>query len=119
MSALPHVKKASEELPGAFLNAENLLMPFIEEYTMFQANQVFSQKLSAKEWIRLLMEHHVTVQKNKPPSGKAPWLLEHGSDSYLLNTTQYLDVELNEEYVHQYRTFSLYSFLKDLGKIAS
>ena len=119
MSALPHVKKASEELPGAFLNAENLLMPFIEEYIMFQANQVFSQKLSAKEWIRLLMEHHVTVQKNKPPSGKAPWLLEHGSDSYLLNTTQYLDVELNEEYVHQYRTFSLYSFLKDLGKIAS
>jgi len=118
-SQLQSVKKGCSQLPDNFMKAENALMPFADEYSMFQeAFSLFGQKLSIREWIRTLLGHHVNVQRDKLPAGKAPWILEHGSSSYLLNTTQYLDMELNDEYVHQYRSYSIYSFLKDLGQIA-
>jgi hypothetical protein len=117
-SSLTLVKKASSELPAAFIELEANLEPFMDEaYSFHLSFQSFQEHLSPKDWVRMLIEHHIRIQKSKPPNGKAPWILEYGSETYLLNNIQELPPELNDEYVHQYRTYSLQSFMKDLGKL--
>ena len=118
LSLLTHVQKACKELPAAFAEADLLLEPFTDETVLFLNNfKQLRESFKASDWIKLLFEHHSKVQKNKPPNGKASWVLEHSTGNYLLNTSQSFDRDLNEEYVHQYRTFTLQSFMKDLGKI--
>lgn len=118
LSSLTHVKKACTDLPAAFSETDSLLEPFTDEAVIFLNNfQQLRESFKTGDWIRLLFEHHSKVQKNKPPNGKASWVLEHSSGTYLLNTSQAGGHDLNEEYVHQYRTFALQSFMKDLGKI--
>lgn len=115
---LTHVQKAFKELPGAFNKADELLEPFTNVNMDFVNNfQSLRHVHSINEWLMLLFEHHKRVQKNKPPNGKASWILEHTSGNYLLNNSQALDQKLNDEYVHQYRTFTLLSFMRDLKKI--
>ncbi|QNA44291.1 hypothetical protein [Lacibacter sediminis] len=118
LSDLVHVKKACKELPAAFQEADLLLEPFTYEASLFLDNfQQLRESFERNEWVLLLFAHHMKVQRSKPPNGKAPWILEHSSDVFLLNTTQAGVAELNEEYVHQYRTYTLQSFLTDLGKL--
>lgn len=118
LSLLTHVKKACTELPSAFAEADSLLEPFVDEALLFFNNfQLLRESFKSSDWIRLLFEHHSKVQRNKPPNGKASWVLEHSAGTYLLNTSQAGGHDLSEEYVHQYRTFTLQSFMKDLGKI--
>lgn len=115
---LDYVKQACEDLPIAFAEADRLLEPFTEESYKFSIDfRLLRENFSPKEWLRLLFEHHIKVQKSKPPTGKASWVLEHSSGNYLLNTTQAGKQNLSQEYVHQYRMYSLQSFMKDLGKI--
>ncbi len=118
LAQVSSVKKACNDLPKAFSNADLKLEKFTEVFATFTQN--FDQlrgSYSPSDWIKLLFEHHERVQKNKPPSGKASWVLEHTAGSYLLNSTQANGVKLTDEYVHQYRTFALQSFMKDLQKI--
>lgn len=118
LAQLSSVKKACKDLPKAFSNADSQLEKFTDVFATFTQN--FDQlrgSYSPTDWVKLLFEHHTKVQKNKPPSGKASWVLEHTAGSYLLNSTQANGVDLTEEYVHQYRTFALQSFMKDLRKI--
>lgn len=115
LSSLSNVKKGFEELPAAFQEAEILLSPFTAELVLFNENfQTLREQHTLEEWIILLIEHHFRIQKNKPPAGKSPWLLEYTKSSYLLNVQQAIDVTLSDEYVHQYRTSSIRSFLNDL-----
>ncbi len=118
LSDLAHVKKACKELPVAFYEADLSLEPFTYEASLFQDNfQQVRESFESTEWVQLLFAHHMKVQRSKPPTGKASWILEHSSDVFLLNTTQAGVAELNDEYVHQYRTYTLQSFLTDLGKL--
>ncbi len=118
MSNLPRVKKACKELPKAFDTADRLLEPFREEALFFaQGFEQLRGSFTPADWVKQLFEHHTQVQKNKPPNGKAAWVLEHNSGNYLLNSSQADGVVLSDEYVHQYRTFTLQSFMKDLRKI--
>ena len=115
---LTQVVNACKELPRAFKEAERLLEPFTDEAYSFAENfQILRESFAPEDWVKLLFEHHTTIQTNKPPNGKASWVLEHSSGSYLLNTTQSNRQEFNDEYVHQYRTYALQSFMKDLKKI--
>jgi hypothetical protein len=115
---LAHVQKACKQLNEAFAVADQLIDPFTEEAWHFSQHfQQLRESYAPGDWVQLLFEHHNRVQKNKIPAGKAPWVLEHASGNYLLNTTQTSDRELNDEYVHRYRTHSLISFLSDLGKL--
>lgn len=118
LAKLSHVQKACVQLKEAFAIADQQLDTFTEEAYLFSQHfQQVRESYSPADWVQLLIEHHNRVQKNKPPVGKAPWLLEYSSDNYLLNTTQTANRHLNDEYVHRYRTNSLNSFLKDLGKL--
>lgn len=119
LAKLGHVQKACVQLNNAFAVADQQLDPFIEESYLFSQHfQQLRESYTPADWVQLLIEHHNRVQKNKPPVGKAPWLLEHSSGNYLLNTTQTASRDLNDEYVHRYRTYSLHSFLTDLGKLS-
>lgn len=118
LAELSNVKEACNQLPIAFLEIDKCFEPFATELILFTENfQSLRETYEPVEWVRLLLEHHFRIQKNKPPSGKAPWVLEYTKDEYLLLTNQSIDVALSDEYVHQYRTNSLQSFLIDLAKI--
>lgn len=118
LATLHYVQKACYELPIAFSETGRLLEPFTFEAALFSENFTHLQEsYHAADWVKLLFEYHFRVQKSKPPNGKAPWVLEHSSNVYLLNTSMVGAGELKDEYVHQYRSYALQSFLKDLGKI--
>jgi len=118
LANLFHVKKACKQLPKAFQEADLLLEPFtIEVNSFIDSFQTLRQSYEPADWVRLLYEHHMKVQRHKPPNGKAAWVLEHSPNTFLLNSRQGGDIELTDEYVHQYRTYSLQSFMIDLGKI--
>lgn len=115
---LSSIKKACDNLPKAFANADLCLEHFTDESALFAQNfDQLRESFNPTDWVKLLFEHHMRVQKSKPPTGKASWVLEHTTGNYLLNSTQSNGVELSDEYVHQYRTFTLQSFMKDLRKI--
>lgn len=118
LKGLHFVKKACNELPALFNETDQLLEPFTFEAALFAENfQQIRESYSTSDWVKLLFEHHFRIQKNKPPNGRAPWILEHTSDVYLLNTGLAGAGALTDEYVHQYRSFTLQSFMKDLGKL--
>ena len=118
LALLTHVAKAYKDLPTAFKKADEKLGPFRKEAVDFLTRfQELRDSSSITDWLKLLFEHHASVQGNKPPNGKAPWILQHSSGNYLLNSNQSIQQNLNDEYVHQYRTFALQSFMKDLGEI--
>lgn len=115
---LTNVKTACKELPGAFSQVDACFEPYSTELVSFiNGFQLLRESYDPADWVKLLFEHHLKVQRNKPPNGKSPWILEYSKDVYLLNTQHGIDVELSDEYVHQYRTYALQSFLKDLQKI--
>jgi hypothetical protein len=114
---LPAVADAVQATPEALDIVMERLEPYSEEYKSFNISlPTLGSKTDPKEWVRLLFEHHFGVQRKKLPSGKAPWLLEENSGSYLLNSFQDFN-QATSGYVHQYRTPALYSFLNDLGKL--
>lgn len=118
LAQLRSVKKACKDLPKVFSTADFQLEKFTDVFATFTQNfEGLRGNYSPLDWVKLLFEHHSKVQKNKPPSGKASWVLEHTGGSYLLNSTQANGADLTDEYVHQYRTFALQSFMKDLRKI--
>lgn len=116
--SLYHVKRAITELPEAFKNADIFLEPYQQESSVFFTQfQPLRETFKPTDWVKILFEYHRQKQRDKPPSGKAAWLLENTGGNYLLNTSQ-MDATLKEdEYVHQYRSFTLQSFMKDLKKI--
>ena len=112
------VQKAFKELPDAYKELDEkleIIPPEAKEFSDRFMNLRESQNI--QDWLKLLFDHHMIIQKQKPPRGIAPWIMEHDQGNYLLNNTNALDQDLNDEYVHQYRTFCLQSFMKDLGKI--
>ncbi|MEJ7914350.1 MAG: hypothetical protein WKF70_14430 [Chitinophagaceae bacterium] len=117
-SSLPTVKRATAELPWAFAEANELMETYTEEARILYENfNSFSNRNTSTDFVRILFEHHTRIQRNKVPIPKAPWVIEHVSNSYLVNSFQDLRKKLDDDYVHVYRTASLQSFLKDLGKI--
>lgn len=117
LASLSYVYKAYNDIKGAIVKVERFLEPFIEESQLFNLNfRLFQGVSNPAELVVALIEHHTKVQKHKPPNGKAAWIFELGADKYLLNSTQSNWPKLNDEYVHQYRTNSLKSFMNDLGK---
>lgn len=79
----------------------------------------FSEKCDPTEWIHRLLEHHVRIQRNKPPNGKNPWF-EPFDDGSVVIRTGYRRTEggeYDDSYVHMYRTNSLWTFAEDLELI--
>lgn len=77
---------------------------------------IFGAKWDTVEWSNHLLDHHITVQRNKPPNGKNPWF-ERFDDGSVIIRAGYRKTEggrHDESYVHMYRTNSLWTFAQDL-----
>lgn len=117
LTELELVNKAASEFTTVFEKLLSLLEPFPDERLHTEEHFVgLSDFQSTREWIQLLFEHHFRIQKNKPPNGKAPWLIEYSPSNYMRTIGRELDQDFSDEYVHQYRTFSLNSFVNDLTR---
>ena len=67
-----------------------------------------------------LLEHHGKIQKAKPPNGKRPWFDTFG-DGRVAIRPGYTVTEFAPQpatYVQAYRTKPIWSFARDLGRIA-
>jgi len=65
-----------------------------------------------------LLEHHDSVQRDKPPNGKRSWFEREDRGNRVLVRPDYLLAEApvaRSEHVHDYRVPTLSRFLKDLG----
>ena len=88
--------------------------PAATEFDNFAAR--YQETMAPEELFSALWEHHVAVQKKKPPDGKKrPWF-EQTSDGGLLVRPPYRLERLNnrDRYVHPYRLSSVVYFLNDL-----
>jgi hypothetical protein len=75
--------------------------------------------MNALKWIDVLLKHHKTTQYKKPPNGKLPWF-ERLYNGDCIIRPMYIreeDTGHKNEYVHTYRTNSLWSFAHDLGLV--
>jgi hypothetical protein len=80
----------------------------------------FGNKLTVAEFIESLIDHHLFIQKRKPPTGKLPWVEPYQKDMVILRPSYSRKHSLVKkdpnEYVYYYRSNSLYSFMIDLRR---
>lgn len=117
LAAGPFARRAAAETSAAYANALARLNE-IELGRAFEQNLSWlAQPLPAPDFMRLLLEHHVNVQRRKPPRGKAPWV-ECFDDGRYMVRAQYRRVAAPEDaagYVNAYRAGPLWRFAWDLG----
>jgi len=119
LSRLQCVQTAAEEIPNIFKE----LVPRLNNYS--EANRFtnlfsdFEHKWSASDFLLQLIKHHMRIQGEKPPNGRAPWvhILDDNIVSLRLRYKYESDFEPSSEYLHAYRTNSLWSFAQRLGRI--
>ena len=117
---LPTVKRAARHVPTAFAQAADCLAPINQTALRFQqafANLV--QRQTAADWAQLLLEHHRTTQRQKPPDGKLPWFELYDNGAYHIRPLYWREEPARNDgsYVHFYRTFPLWSFARDLRMV--
>jgi len=120
LEGLPAVKKAKKELPKT-------LPEVLEQLSMFGYSDDFVHSFDdidarngGKYWAEQLINHHLRIQKNKPPLGKNPWFDRFDDNTFYIRPMYCRDRQPdpnNNSYVHYYRTRPLWDFLKDLGKV--
>jgi hypothetical protein len=67
---------------------------------------------TAGDLFRALWDHHVEMQRRKPPEGKRPWFEETADEGLIVRPPYRLDeaVPPQEEFVHPYRLFAVASY---------
>lgn len=111
-----HVTKACQEVPAAFSEAMEKLMPVGQATSLQQAFSALSERAAPQEWVQLLLDHHRHVQQAKPPNGKLPWFERFEDGSCMIRTGYRRETSGrgDNSYVHTYRLGSLWSFASDL-----
>ncbi|NSW58643.1 MAG: hypothetical protein HPY44_21735 [Armatimonadetes bacterium] len=114
------VHLASERVPDCCTELQERLETFRLAGDFVTRFGDFSHELSPGDWVGLLMDHHDRTQRNKPPNGKAPWCERFDDGSFMVRPQYRRDEpsDGDEEYVHQYRTRPLWSFVRDLGMVS-
>jgi hypothetical protein len=116
LSKLPAVHDGKANTADHFRAAQDAMAPLglAPRLTMF-AN--LAAPMSAGDWAEALMNHHNQVQRDKPPRGKAPWVIRYDDGRFVVRP-QYRVTKFHPRpncYVHQYRTQPLTMFARDLG----
>lgn len=119
LANLRGVKAAAETLPTIFPETMEALSPAELEGRFAKSFDRFSETMDSKTWIDGLLEFHVNVQRDKPPSGKMPWFDRFDDGTYLIRPGYVREYKPRHDasYVHAYRTHSLWSFAHDLKLI--
>lgn len=120
LALLPTVKRAARSVTSAFTRAADSLAPINQTALRFQqAFTILAQRQTASDWVRSLLEHHRTTQKQKPPEGKLPWFEMYDNGTCHIRPLYWREEPARNDrsYVHFYRTFPLWSFAKDLRMV--
>jgi len=108
---------ASENVPMLFQEVADRLEPFKESARFLNTFNAFSEHGDTGDWIEILLNHHITVQRRKPPNGRNSWFERFDDGTYIVRTayTRNEPAKRDDSYVNAYRSGPLYSFLYDLG----
>ncbi len=119
LANLVGVERAVKTIPEIFLDVVDRLEPFGEAIRFQETFNSLAENVSQVDWVERLFEHHRRVQADKPPAGKAPWFDRFDDGSYMIRTSYYRESggRYDDMYVHAYRTFSLWSFARDLRMV--
>ena len=76
----------------------------------------FADPLSANALARELCEHHEWIQQSKSNDGKRAWFDRVGPDTIYMRTNYRISKppEVNDGFVHEYRTKPILRFYRDL-----
>jgi hypothetical protein len=113
------VIRAAETIPQLFSEVIEVLAPFGYSIRFQESFISLAERLPTAQWVECLLEHHIKVQRGKPPQGKAPWYERFDDESYIIRPGYVRDTggRHDEEYPHAFRTESLWSFAVDLGMV--
>lgn len=119
LGKLVGVKRAAEEIPKIFADVSDRLSPFGETVRFQEAFTTLAEHMPAADWAERLLDHHCRIQYSKPPAGKAPWFDRFDDGSCMIRTGYLRDAggRHDDNYVHAYRTMSLWSFARDIGLV--
>ncbi|WP_157593868.1 hypothetical protein [Rubripirellula obstinata] len=117
---LDAVKEAATKTAGVYPSVVEALAPLglVDRFT--RSFDPFADSATPALWADQLLAFHTKVQRDKPPAGKAPWFDRFDDGSYLIRPGYIRDYNPRpaSEYVHAYRTHSLWSFASDLNLIS-
>lgn len=120
LARLDSVARAVKQVREAYIVAQERLAKYglAERAHSFQE---LAEPASAAEWVEKLYAHHDRVQREKPPAGKAPWVIRYDDGRYLVRP-QYRIEEFSarngSQYIYFYRTRPLNDFARDLQMVA-
>lgn len=79
----------------------------------------FSAPASSLQLAERIIRHHERIQQQKPPNGKQPWFDRTDRDELIIRPgyRQENPPEEGKKYVHQFRTNTVWSFLRDFGLV--
>ena len=119
LAVQPSISKAAEEVPDLLVELSERLGSIGESVRLQETFGEFIDRSDPQTWTELLLEHHRQVQRAKPPAGKMPWFEQTDNGNYLIRSPYRRDEggQHSDEYVHAYRTNSLWSFASDLGYV--
>ncbi|WP_404308758.1 hypothetical protein [Neorhodopirellula lusitana] len=113
---LDAVKEAATQTARVYPSVVEALAPLglVDRFT--RSFDQFADSASPAVWAEQLLAFHTKVQRDKPPAGKAPWFDRFDDGSYLIRPGYIREYEPRpaSDYVHAYRTHSLWSFARDL-----
>ncbi|CAN5381155.1 hypothetical protein BH11BAC1_BH11BAC1_27130 [soil metagenome] len=115
------MKYAAESISGQYAECIEALARVKEDSAFQIAYSRFNSKVSTRELVDVIHDHHLAVQKKKPPYGKLPWFECIQKNTFIVRSaySRKKSKVINDlnAYVYFYRSGSLLSFLKDLRKL--
>jgi hypothetical protein len=115
------VRKAAQNVSQELPEVAEQLEPYGLSPRFVQGFGDLAEVSEVDAWTHRLFEHHLRVQRAKPPNGKMPWF-ERLDDGRTVVRARYRRGEGGRHdgsYVNAYRTNPLQIFAKDLNMIAS
>ena len=116
LSKTPGCREAHSEIPNMFEDVAERLEPFGQTTRFLETFGSLAEKSEATIWTETLLDHHISVQRKKPPNGKNPWFARLNDGSVVIRA-RYQKPEGGRRdgaYVNAYRTNPLVAFLSDL-----
>jgi len=116
LAGLSSVREAAIEIPAFYSELIARLKDYSEAIRFSDSFGIFEQHSSSSDFLHNLVDHHIAVQRDKD---RAPWIhsLDDGVISLRLRYRYDSEFQSSTEYLHAYRTNSLWSFADCLGRI--
>jgi len=121
MIASETVENAARNIPELFPRVSDRLKFFGLSEDFEDSFISLAARTDPQSWAQALIEHHKCIQHRKPPNGKNPWIERFEDEAFIVRAAYRRSDPPKTadalEYVHAYRTQSLWSFAQDLGMI--